>query len=517
MSRRQWGLPVAVGLASLVLYALTFISTHRFDAVGFVIAARSPDPRAWFTPHHLLYPWFGHALAGLAGADHLVRALQAVSAVAAATCVGIYAAILQRILHRRQPGIWPVLGAGLLGLSASFWVSAVESDAYALALASLAGATACYLRASESGRRWHVVAAIFASLGTLVHQMVVLFALAYALALALAGPRRRWPDVLAFGVPLGLMTGSVYLAVGLAHGFFHDPPSLWRWVTAYAYQGPWGPPGRARLIEGLYGFLYSVAAGAGGLVPSAVVRPVAVLGLIGALVSGWRSLRAAGGTSPARQGASAVSPMVTLGLCWLAIYVPFIVWHAAFTPAHWLFVTMPLVMLAVCAADAMGAKGSAARRFALVAAMVVLCVVIGTLNYVRVIAPLMAPDAAGAFAREALARMPARARVVAPIGVATLLVQERLGGDAVFVVPHRPWEGDPTAAVLARLRAFVERSRREDSPVWVFRSLMEPTFETYLGDPILRRAVADMLREIARDPRVVVLDTTTLNRPVRAP
>jgi hypothetical protein len=502
--------PTVVGLAFLILYVLTFISAHRFDAVAFVIAARSPAPRAWFNPHHLLYAWFGHVLASIVGADHLVRALQAVSAIAAATCLAIYAAILQRVVHR-QPRIWPLLGATLLGLSASFWVSAVESDPYALTLVSLAAATDCYLRANESGRRrWHVMAGIFTSLGMLVHQMVVLFAVAYVLALVWS--RRRWAAVLAFLVPPVLMTVPVYLAVGLVYGFFHDLVSLFRWLTAYAHEGHWGPLGRATLLEGLYGFLYSVAGGAGGLAPSVVVRTVAVLFLIGAVWTGRRYLQFVKGTSPGRQRGPAVPAMATLGLCWLGIYVPFIVWHAGFTAPHWLFVTMPLVMLAACAADHVSGDRSAVRRFALIGAMVLLCLVVGMLNYVRVIAPLMAHDAEGAFAHGVLARMPSSVRVVAPISVATLLVIERLGGDAVFVVPHRPREGESTAAVLDRLRAFVERSLGEKYPVWVFGSLLEPAIDTYLGDPAFHRAAADLLRGLAKDPRVVVLDTRSRRR-----
>jgi hypothetical protein len=112
--------------------------------------------------------------------------------------------------------------------------------------------------------------------------------------------------------------------------------------------------------------------------------------------------------------------------------------------------------------------------------------------------------------------MPPGARVVAPIGVTTILMIDRLGGDAVFVVPHRPAPGDTPAAALVRLRRFVERSWGEGRPVWVFGSLLEPSPDGYLGDPAFGRAVGDLLRALAGDPRVVVLDTTSVRRAPRA-
>jgi len=507
--------PAAVALAFLILYTHTFIVVHRFDAVGNVVAARGPDPRAWFDPQHLLYVWGAHLLGGVVGPDRLVRSLQGVSAVAAAGCLGMYGVILQRLVHPRLR-VLPLLAVTLLGLSASFWVSAVETDPYALTLASLAAATFCYLRAGETGMvSWHVMAGIAAALGTLVHQMVALFALAYVLALVGTRPRRL-QSMLAFLIPVGLATGSVYLAIGYAYGFFHDVASLLRWLTTQAHQGPWGPPGRPKLIEGLYGFLYSVAGGAGGLVPTTAVRTAAVLVLIGGAWMGLRRLRAVDPPRPDHRRETSVVAMAALGCAWLAIFVPFIVWHAGFTPAHWQFVTMPLLILAVCAADRLGGEASRVRRGVVVAAMVLCCGVVGTLNYVRVIAPLTSHDAGSAFAHDALARMPPGARVVAPIGVTTILMIDRLGGDAVFVVPHRLAPGDTPAAALARLRRFVERSWGEGRPVWVFGSLLEPSADGYLGDPAFGRDVGDLLCALAGDPRVVVLDTTSVRQAPRA-
>lgn len=511
----EWMLSAVVALAFLILYTHTFITVHRFDAVGYVVAARRPDPRAWFDPQHLLYVWVAHLLGGVVGSDQLVRALQGVSAIAAAVCLGMYAVTLQRLVHPRNR-VLPWLAVTLLGLSASFWVSAVETDPYALTLASLAAATVCYLRASETGTlSWHVMAGIAAALGTLVHQMVVLFALAYVLALARLRPRRLQP-MLAFLCPVGLATGFVYLAVGYAYGFFHDVASLLRWLTTQAHQGPWGPPGRPKLIEGLYGFLYSVAGGAGGLVPTAAVRTAAVLALIGGAWTCVRWLRAVDPPRPVHRHEASVVAMAALGCSWLGIFVPFIVWYAAFHTPHWQFVTMPLLILAVCAADRVGGEVSSVRRGVVVAAMVLCCVVVGALNYVRVIAPLTSHDAGSAFVNDALARMPADARVVAPIGVTTILMIDHLGGDAVFVVPHRPAPGDTTAGALVRLRHFVERSWREGRPVWVFGSLLKPSPDSYLGDPAFRRAVGDLLRALAGDSRIVVLDTTSIRRAPRA-
>ena len=82
--------------------------------------------------------------------------------------------------------------------------------------------------------------------------MVVLFALAYVGAVALTG-RRPVASALAFVAPLGLITGSAYVAVGMTFGFFHDPAGFFRWTTTAGRTGYWGPLGRPKLLEGLYG------------------------------------------------------------------------------------------------------------------------------------------------------------------------------------------------------------------------------------------------------------------------
>jgi hypothetical protein len=487
--------PVVVGLAFLILYGLTLTAVHRFDAVSFVATAKNPDPRAWFNPHHLLYAWLARMVGRLVGVDHMVAALQAVSAVAAAGALAILTGALDRP--------WSIAGAALLGLSASFWVSAVETDPYALALLSVVAASACHLRAAgRDDLRWHVAAGIVAGLGTLVHQMVLLFALAYVGALATTA-RRAVASTLAFVAPFAVIVGAAYVAIGTAFGFFHDVPGLLRWTTSAGRTGYWGPLGRPKLLEGLYGFLYSLAGGVGGLVPPVVVRPIAVAISIAAIWGGVRYLRTIG-EGPAQRA------MAVLGLGSVAIFVAFILWYSPFYTPHWQFVTVPLVMLAV-AATARLAGGSARRRRLVLGGGVAIIASLATLNYVRVIAPLTVPtiDVEAAFAERALGRMPAGARLVAPVGRTGTLMIERLGAEAVFVVPHPSEQGETSAAILQRLQRFIEDAFGEGRSVWVFGSLMEPE-RGYLTDPVFRRALDERLRRFAGDPRLVVLDTTTL-------
>jgi hypothetical protein len=504
--RRAWAASAAVGLGFLMLYGATLTAVHRFDAVSYVLAATHPSPAAWFNPHHLLYVWLIRAVGRLVGFEHVVVAMQALSALAASGALAICTAALARVIRPGHPA-WAVLGAALLGVSASFWISAVETDPYALTLLSVVGASACWLRATErpgGSAAWHAAAGIVVAAGTLVHQMLVLFAVAHLAAVAVAAPRRL-AAAIAFVAPLGIVTGSVYLAVGVGHGFFHDPRTLLAWLTTYAHQGYWGPAGRPKLREGLYGFLYSVAPGAAGFVPTAVVGAVALILGVAGLWLGLRYLRGIG-EDPTRRAAAA------LALGGLAVFVPFILWYAAFYAPHWQFVTLFLVMLLVPAlADV--ARGRSVVLGGLAAA----CVVLGTMNYVRVIAPLTvtANDVEGAFARAALARMPAGARLVAPIGIATALMLEGLGAAAVFVVPHRAPDGQPSVPTLERLRAFIEAARRDDRSLWVFGSLVEPEPANYLADDVFTRGVSELLRPLARDGRITVLDTAGLRGAVR--
>jgi hypothetical protein len=515
VSPRTWQMSAVVGVAFLILYGSTFLAVHRFDAVSYVLAAKSPDPQARFNPHHLLYVSLVRGVGRLVGLDHVVPALQALSAVAAAASLALYTAILGRLLHSANRA-WAVLGAAGLGLSTSFWISAVETDAYALTLLSLVAASACYLRAAErdavTSLRWHAAAGVVTALGTLMHQMVVLFALAYVLAVALTAGRRV-AGVVAFGAPLGPIVGGAYLAVGVSQGFVRDLASLARWLTLYAHQGYWGPVGRGKLRESLYGWLYSIAGGGAGLVSTAVIGLVAIVAVIGGLWLAARSLRAIRASPPHRA-------MAALGLGWLAIFVPFNAWFAPFTTVHWQFVTIPLGMLAVSALDrvAGGPLVPLPRRRIVLAGLAVLCAALGTLNYVRVIRPLTVPanDVEGRLARDTLARMPAGARVVAPIGTATLRLIDGLGAGAVFVVPHQSGGDDRADAITDALRRFIEHAWREGHPVWVFASLLAPDPAGYLTEPALRRTVSHVLRAHAADPRLVTIDTTPLRGGLRA-
>jgi hypothetical protein len=504
-----------VGVAFLILYGSTFIAVHRFDAVSSVLAARSADPHARFNPHHLLYVSLVGGVGRLVGPDRVVPALQALSAVAAAVSLALYTAILGRLLHPANRA-WAVIGAAGLGLSTSFWISAVETDAYALTLLSLVAASACHLRAAErdtiTSLRWHAAAGVVTALGTLMHQMAALFALAYVLAVALTA-RRRARAAVAFGAPLGLIVGGGYLAVGLSQGFVRDLSSLARWLTLYAHQGSWGPFGRGKLRESLYGLLYSIAGGGAGLVPTSVIGLVAIVAVIAGLWIAARYLRAIRASPPHRA-------MATLGLCWLAIFVPFNAWFAPFTTVHWQFVTIPLGMLVVSALDrvAGGPLVPRRRRRIVLAGLAILCASLGTLNYVRVIRPLTAAanDVDAMLARDTLARMPPGARLVAPIGTATLRLIDGLGAGAVFVVPHQSGTDDRAAAIAEALRRFIEHAWRDGHSVWVFASLLAPDPAGYLTEPALRGTVSDLLRAHASDPRLVTIDTTPLRASRRA-
>ena len=502
-----WRLPAAVMLGALALHASTVVAVHRFDAVTYALAAASPDPARWFNPHHLLYVWLARRLGALAGAPP-ATAMRWLSAASAAAALGAQAALLGALVAR--PG-WALAGTALLGVSAAFWVSATETDMYALTVLTLVGAAACAVRAAaRPGVGWHAAAGLLTALSILVHQLSVLFALAYVAALAVAAPPSRRRAAVAFLVPAAGASGAVYLAVGLGAQLFHDVPSFLAWMTTYAHAGYWGIFRARNLADALYGLLYAAAPGAGGLVPRPLVWAASALALAlaGWGVAGWARAAA---DDPRRRMAAA--------LCagWVVIDAAFIVWYAPFHTPHWLLVLPPLTLLAALAADHATARSRRGARAVLAVALAFVALV-GALNYVRVVWPLTVPenDVETRLATRVAATLPAGVRVVAPIGVAAQLLAERLGREAVFVVPHAPSRRETRAEVLERLARFVAGARGAGRPVVVFAGLLGPAPRgSRLADPELRRGVGALLGPLAAAGGVALLDTRELEAPPR--
>jgi hypothetical protein len=431
--------------------------------------------------------------------------MQRLSMVCAAVGLGLYCYLLQEFTGRRAGGWWALLGACLLGLSSTFWISAVEADPYALALTCLIAATVCYLRAiRRDALAWHVMAGLAVAAATLVHQLVVLFTLAYVLGLALGRVRRPVVCAATFLAPAAGIPTAVYLAVVIGRGLAHDIPGLFYWLTKAAHAGYWGAFHRDSVVEGLYGFLYTVAAGAGGLVPPLVVRTSAVVIIVAAAYVITRQIRA-GEPTAGEPGA------VALLVVGPALYVPFIVWSAPFHTVNWQFVLIPLIALVVWTA----ARG--ARRWpSALAAFAILIALIGTLNYIRVVWPLTLRDNdhTSAFVERELVTLPVGARVVAPIGTATNILAARLGPAAVFVVPHSPGTRTTSPEILTALRAFVETAWVQGRPVWVFANLLEPPRGRW-SDPVFHAEVRRLLRTLGAEGRLVVLPTDLLDRPLK--
>lgn len=493
--------PTLVTCAFLALYAVTRVAVHRFDAVSYMLAAQSAAPR--FDPHHLLYTRLAWLVGAETGTDRLVVAMQALSSVCAAVGLGLYCWLLQAVLPRASAW-WAVIGAGLLGVSSSFWISAGESDPYALTLACLIAATVCYRHAVEHDTlAGHFLAGLAVAAATLVHQLVVLYTLAYVLGLVFGRVRRTLVCAIIFLAPAAAVPTVIYLAVAVRAESVRDVPALLRWLTRYAHMGYWGVFDRDNVVEALYGFLYAFAGGGGGLVSPVVVRTMAVVAMIVVGYAVVRRLRAI-----STGGERAFSALL---IGWIALYMLFIVWWAPDLTTHWQFVLVPLILLVMWTAACITPR----PRITLAAGMAAV-VVVGTANYVRVVWPLTVPenDRASVFVRHALATLPRDARLVAPVGVATNLIAARLGAESVFVVPPSVGTRATSAQIIASLRAFVDAAGAYDRPVWVFGSLLEPSGGR-LSDSIFKVQIRQLLEELRAEGRLVVLSTNLLEQPMR--
>jgi hypothetical protein len=481
-----------------------------FDAAAFVLRATSPEPARWFHPHHLLYGWLAHGVAVVAGPDGLVATMQWLSALSAAIGVGVYAHVLRRVLG---PGraLWAAGGAMLLGVSSMYWVNAVETDAYAIATAGLAGAFVCHAAAQRGrGPSGHVAAGLLTGVAILFHQLLSLFAIAVATALVLVGGPERWRRAVGFFVPAAVLPGIAYLAIGARFGFYHDARSFLAWLVLEGHANEWEGFRPGALVEGCYGLAYAVVSGGRGLLSPRAIRAVGALGFLALSPPITQYVR------HSTRDATARATLVLCG-CWIAAFASFSVLHWPEYSKHWLFVLMPLFLLVVGAGAELAGRARWRGAEGVGLALLALAVLgVGGLNYVRTVWPLTRPenDHDMQFAEYALARVPAADRVVTSIGIPALVLVERRGAGAVFIVPGRPHRHETTADVVRALERFVTNAWDEGRTVWVFEDLLEPPHPRDPRSADIGAAVARALDRLRRHPGFAVLDTGLLRTPL---
>src|SRR5262245_43621549 len=126
--------PMALFLASVLLYLTTLTQVHTFDALSYVTSVERKPWTEVFHPHHLAYGplgvlalALGRALGYTGGA---ALPMQLVNATAGALGTALFFAIVRRATGRADLAF---VAALLLGGAYAYWYYAVEIEVYTVA------------------------------------------------------------------------------------------------------------------------------------------------------------------------------------------------------------------------------------------------------------------------------------------------------------------------------------------------------------------------------------------------
>jgi hypothetical protein len=248
----------AAGLA--FFYFLFRSQNHPTDAVLYALAAEVKDAYPFFHWHHLLYTpltWLlvrGARSLGYAG--DVFTPLAAFSAASAAVAAALFYLSLRRLGATVTAAF---LAAAAAAASASWWYFAGEAEVLALVALFFSGAL-YILTAARISYRTILTLAAWLGVGTLCHQVVILFIPVCAIIVGWES-RRRLARLGVFLVAYGAIVIIPYVLIPLLYYHVRGWGAWFRWVTHYFWWGDWGYLTRERLARGCLTMLGAVAAG----------------------------------------------------------------------------------------------------------------------------------------------------------------------------------------------------------------------------------------------------------------
>jgi hypothetical protein len=331
----------AVGLA--FFYFLFRSQNHPTDAVLYALAADVKDAYPFFHWHHLLYTpltWLllrGARSLGYAGDAFTTAA--AFSAASAAAAAALFYLSLRRLGATVTAGL---LAAAAAAFSASWWCFAGEMEILAMVALFLAGALYISTTARINYKTIFALAC-WLGLGTLCHQVVILFVLVCSIVVGWESNRRLARLAVFFSAYATIVIIPYVLIPSL---YYHVP--AWgerlRWVTYYFWWGEWGYLTRERLTRGYLTMLGAVAAGptpfdAGKTLPPAsllqnyVPAILVFAGALGTVAAAsrrlWREKRR----------------WLVTAVVWFVFFHIFFSWWEPENAEWWIPTTMPLWLL----------------------------------------------------------------------------------------------------------------------------------------------------------------------------
>jgi hypothetical protein len=195
-----------------------------------------------FHQHHLLYhvTAFGwlrlwQALGVRAPSEVIVAALNSV--FGGLTLCALYLFARRRL--RLAPGA-SMLALGLCGFSFGFWFYSAVVEVYLPALFFMVCA-AYVLAADELTPKRMAQVGLLHALGTLYHQLNILFVLVVAVILLARARRRWWRMAFSYGAALVPTVGIPYILIPVLFEGVRSVSGYLYWITFYAHLGYWCP------------------------------------------------------------------------------------------------------------------------------------------------------------------------------------------------------------------------------------------------------------------------------------
>ena len=246
-----------------IIYLSTLTHVHTFDALSYIFDVSRKPWQESFHPHHLAYGPVGVLATWLARGGDAAVVMQQINALAGATGVALFVAIVTRRWQRSDLGI---LASLALGGSYAFWYYAVEVEVYTLAALFLlwmiylvdTPAPLTYARAVWLGVAWCGA--------VLFHQtnVLMLVALTVAAVTAIRTSHHAWRPWLVMTTVAGGLVIAAYTLVMVGVSGFRDLNQAQAWLFHYAETGWWG--GRGTIADLGTGISLTVAAHNGGWV-----------------------------------------------------------------------------------------------------------------------------------------------------------------------------------------------------------------------------------------------------------
>jgi hypothetical protein len=218
-----------------------------WDASEYILRIDAGTANSLFHPHHLIYNAIGFGtlqmlkLLGLSiNTAHLMQIL---NSIATAATLSIFYIVLLRFSTRT---IIAAVFTLMFGFTNAVWEYTVEVEVYVVGLLFLTASLMLitkYLNKDTRPGSWEMIwLGVLGSLACLIHQMNILFVAVIVTFIFLTGHdfKSRAKMFAFYAMPMIVVVGGAYAAVGFALGLLPNIASFLNWMTMYFHVGDWG-------------------------------------------------------------------------------------------------------------------------------------------------------------------------------------------------------------------------------------------------------------------------------------